>query len=264
MRHMIVPRQPPRLVTQALLVGLALTIGAGLLLSAAPAGAEPLEESSSGILGFYGKTDLTTSVKLVLFFSALALLPGMVVSVTAFTRVAVVLGFLRQAMGVQGIPPNPVLMGIAMMLSIYIMSPVFIQVHSDAIVPLLNNEINEDQAMVRGAAPLRNFMLHHTRQKDLALFVQLSRQERPQSSADIPLHVLVPGFLISELRTAFQIGFTLFLPFLIIDMVIASVLMSMGMMMLPPVVVSLPFKILLFVLVDGWNLVARGLVAGFS
>ena len=261
---MIAARQSSRLLARLTLIGLVLSLGTVLLLAAAPASAEPTDEEPSGFVGFFGQSDLTTSVKLVLFFSGLALLPGMVISVTAFTRVAVVLGFLRQAIGVQGIPPNPVLMGIAMMLSLYIMSPVFIQIHESAIVPLLNAEINEDQAMTRGAEPLRHFMLQHTRQKDLALFVRLAPQERPQSPADIPIHVLVPSFLISELRTAFQIGFMLFLPFLVIDMVIASVLMSMGMMMLPPVVVSLPFKILLFVLVDGWNLVARGLVTGFA
>jgi flagellar biosynthetic protein FliP len=236
---------------------------AGMLLAALPALADQIEQQKT-FLGYMGEDDLTTSVKLVVFFTALALIPALVVSVTSFTRVVVVLGFLRQAMGVQSIPPNPVLMGVAMMLSVYIMSPTIAQVHGEAVQPLLDGQISEEEALSRGAKPLRRFMMHQTREKDLALFVQLARQPRPQSREDIPLHVLVPSFMISELRKAFEIGFTLFLPFLVIDMVIASVLMSMGMMMLPPVIISLPFKVLLFVLVDGWNLVARGLVSGFA
>jgi flagellar biosynthetic protein FliP len=215
-------------------------------------------------VGFVEAPELTTSIKLVLFFTALGLLPAVVVSVTAFTRVVVVLGFMRQAIGVQSIPPNPVLMGIALMLTLFIMSPVLTRIHQDALEPFLNKTITETEALERGLGPLRHFMLRETRQKDLALFVQLGQIERPETPDDVPMHVLVPSFMISELRTAFEIGFMLFLPFLIIDMVVASVLMSMGMMMLPPVVVSLPLKILLFVLVDGWNLIAHGIVRGFA
>jgi len=256
-RRPITPRGGRRPLLAALLLLLV------VLLIAVAAHADPVEEPST-MLGFIEKGDLTTSVKLVVFFTALALIPALVVTVTSFTRVVVVLGFLRQAMGVQSIPPNPVLMGIAMMLSIFIMSPTIAQIHQSAVQPLLDGQISEEEALQRGAQPLRYFMLHQTREKDLALFVQLAKQPRPQTRDDIPLQVLVPSFMISELRKAFEIGFTLFLPFLVIDMVIASVLMSMGMMMLPPVIVSLPFKILLFVLVDGWNLVARGLVSGFA
>jgi flagellar biosynthetic protein FliP len=230
---------------------------------AAPAVAAAAGEKHGPALGLFEQKEVSTGLKLVLFFTGLALLPALVVSVTAFTRVVVVLAFLRQAIGVQQ-PPNPVLISLALMLTAFIMMPTLSAINGQAVAPLLDGRITEREAIERGAPPLRDFMLAQTRQKDLALFVQLARAERPARPENVPFGVLVPAFMISELRTAFEIGFMLFLPFLVIDMVVASVLMSMGMLMLPPVVVSLPFKVLLFVLVDGWNLVVRSLVTSFA
>jgi len=182
---------------------------------------------------------------------------------TGFTRILVVLGFIRTGLGTPTAPPNQVLIGIALFLTIFVMAPTFTKVKTDAIDPLSKHQITQAQAFDRGQKPLREFMFRQTRTKDLALFVKLSKLERPKTRADVPTYVLIPAFIISELKTAFQIGFLIFLPFLVIDLVVSSTLMSMGMMMLPPIFISLPFKILLFVLVDGWDLVTRSLVESF-
>jgi flagellar biosynthetic protein FliP len=208
-------------------------------------------------------SELSLNLQLLLLFAVLALGPALVVMMTSFTRMVVVLSFVRHAIGTQQMPPAQLILGLALILTGFVMAPVFHQIHSDAIVPFMDEQITQSQALERAAVPLRTFMLKQTREQDLALFVDLSGTAAPNEPDDIPLHVLVPGFVISELRMAFQIGFILFIPFLVIDMVVASVLMSMGMMMLPPVMVSLPFKILLFVLVDGWYLIVRSLVASF-
>ncbi|MEW5762007.1 MAG: flagellar type III secretion system pore protein FliP [Bacillota bacterium] len=202
------------------------------------------------------------SVKLLLLLTVLALLPAFVVMVTSFTRIVVVLSLLRTAMGVPQAPPNQVLIGLALFLTIFIMAPVYNQINERAVQPFLANRIDQVQAQAEAARPLREFMLRQTRDKDLELFVNLAKIENPRRE-ELPLTTVIPAFIVSELKTAFQMGFMLYLPFLIIDMVVASILMSMGMFMLPPVMISLPFKILLFVLVDGWYLVVKSLVESF-
>jgi flagellar biosynthetic protein FliP len=203
------------------------------------------------------------AVQLLILVGAVTLVPALLFCVTGFTRILVVLGFIRTGLGTPTAPPNQVLIGIALFLTIFVMAPTFTKVKTDAIDPLSKNQITQAQALDRGQKPLREFMFRQTRTKDLALFVNLSKLKRPQTRADVPTYVLIPAFIISELKTAFQIGFLIFLPFLVIDLVVSSTLMSMGMMMLPPVFISLPFKILLFVLVDGWDLVTRSLVESF-
>jgi flagellar biosynthesis protein FliP len=203
------------------------------------------------------------AVQLLILVGAVTLVPALLFCVTGFTRILVVLGFIRTGLGTPTAPPNQVLVGIALFLTIFVMAPTFTKVKTDAIDPLAKHQITQAQALDRGQKPLREFMFRQTRTKDLALFVTLSKLERPKTRADVPTYVLIPAFIISELKTAFQIGFLIFLPFLVIDLVVSSTLMSMGMMMLPPVFISLPFKILLFVLVDGWDLVTRSLVESF-
>lgn len=203
-------------------------------------------------------------LQLVALLTVLSLAPGILIMMTSFTRIVVVLSFLRTAMGVQQTPPNTVMISLALFLTFFIMAPVFNSAYDVAIEPLLNQEITEIEAFERGQEPFKEFMLKHTRPKDLELFVELSETELGESAMDVPLHVIIPSFMISELRRAFEIGFMLFLPFLIIDMVTASILMAMGMMMLPPVMISLPFKIIFFVLVDGWYMVAGSLIKSFD
>jgi flagellar biosynthesis protein FliP len=208
-------------------------------------------------------TDGGNAVQLLILIGAVTLLPATLFCVTGFTRILVVLGFIRTGLGTPTAPPNQVLVGIALFLTLFVMAPTFTKVKTDAIDPLSKGKITQAQAFDRGQKPLREFMFRQTRTKDLALFVKLSKMERPRTRADVPTYVLIPAFIISELKTAFQIGFLIFLPFLVIDLVVSSTLMSMGMVMLPPVFISLPFKILLFVLVDGWDLVTRSLVESF-
>jgi flagellar biosynthetic protein FliP len=206
----------------------------------------------------------TDAVQLLLLIGAVTLIPALLFTVTAFSRILIVLGFIRTGLGTPTAPPNQVLVGIALFLTLFVMAPTFSAVKKDAIDPLQAKQISASQAFDRGQIPLRDFMFRQTREKDLALFVKLSKIEQPKTRADVPTYVLIPAFIISELKTAFQIGFLIFLPFLVIDLVISSTLMSMGMIMLPPVFISLPFKILLFVLVDGWNLVTQSLVESFG
>jgi flagellar biosynthesis protein FliP len=204
------------------------------------------------------------AVQLLLLVGAVTLVPALLFTVTAFTRILVVLGFIRTGLGTPTAPPNQVLVGIALFLTLFVMAPTFAAVKKDAIDPLNDKQINAGQAFERGQKPIREFMFRQTREKDLALFVKLAKMDRPETRSDVPTHVLIPAFIISELKTAFQIGFLIFLPFLVIDLVVSSTLMSMGMIMLPPVFISLPFKILLFVLVDGWNLITKSLVESFG
>jgi flagellar biosynthetic protein FliP len=206
-----------------------------------------------------------TALQLLVLIAVMSLLPGVLLAMTGFTRILIVLGFVRNALGTPTMPPNQVLVGIALFLSLFVMGPTLDKVNETAIAPYRAGEITEEQAIERGLEPMRSFMFEQTRTSDLALFVRLSGEtERPQTRADISTRVLVPAFVISELKTAFQIGFLIYLPFLIIDMIVAATLTSMGMMMLPPVLVSLPFKVLLFVLVDGWHLVVDSLVRSFN
>jgi flagellar biosynthesis protein FliP len=210
------------------------------------------------------KTDGANAVQLLLMIGALSLVPAALFTLTGFTRIIIVLGFIRTGLGTPTAPPNQVLVGIALFLTIFVMAPTFNQVKQDAFDPLQKGQITQEVALERAEKPMREFMFDQTRTKDIALFAGMAKLEKPETRADIPTHVLIPAFVISELKTAFQIGFLIFLPFLIIDLVVASTLMSMGMMMLPPIFISLPFKILLFVLVDGWNLVTRSLVESFA
>ncbi len=207
--------------------------------------------------------NVSTSIKLILLLTVLTVAPGILILMTCFTRIVVVLSFVRTALATQQMPPNQVIIGLALFLTFFIMAPTFQEINNEALTPLFNEEINLEQAYERASFPIKEFMSAHTRQKDLALFLNYAQAEAPETIQDIPLSALVPAFAISELKTAFQIGFMVFIPFLVIDMVVASVLMSMGMMMLPPVMISLPFKILLFVLVDGWYLVVKSLLESF-
>ena len=203
-------------------------------------------------------------VQLVALITILSLAPAILVMVTSFTRIVVVLSLLRTAIGLQTAPPNAVVVSLALFLTAFVMGPAFQTAYDTAVKPVLAGEMQPQQAFEKGAEPFRAFMLKNVREKDLALFIDLSREPKPESAEATPLRILVPAFMISELRRAFEIGFLLFVPFLVIDLVIASVLMSMGMMMLPPVIVSLPFKLIFFVLVDGWSLVAGSLVQSFG
>ena len=204
-----------------------------------------------------------TALQIVAVLTVLSVAPAILLMLTSFTRVIIVLSLLRQAIGVQQLPPNQVLIGLAFFLTVFIMAPVGEQIRQTAWEPYAAKKISQNEALSLAMTPLRDFMLRQTRETDVALMVNLAKLPPPETPADLPTHVVIPAFALSEIRTAFQIGFVLFIPFLIIDMVVASVLMSMGMMMLPPVMISLPFKLLLFVLADGWHLVVRALVAGF-
>lgn len=207
--------------------------------------------------------DLSTTMQIVLLLTVLALAPSILIMVTSFIRISVVLSFLKQAMGSNQMPPGQLMAGLALILTFFIMSPVINKAYQEGIKPYLDKTLSKEEAFEKSVAPFRTFMLAQTREQDLALFVNIAKLEKPEKPEDIPLHVLIPGFVISELRTSFQIAFVIFIPFLVIDMVVASVLLSMGMMMLPPIIVSLPFKILLFVLVDGWYLLVKSLVESF-
>lgn len=205
--------------------------------------------------------ELSQTVTILLLLTVLAAAPGLLLLTTSFTRFAIVLGLTRNAVGSQNIPPNQVLVGLALFLTIFVMGPIFGQVNEDAIQPLLNGEITQDEAFDNGFAPIRSFMMSQTRTEDLAMFMGISGAERPASVEDVSAGTLIPAFVISELRTAFIIGFIIFVPFLVIDLIVAAVLMSMGMVMLPPVFISLPLKILLFVLLDGWSLLIGSVVS---
>lgn len=207
-------------------------------------------------------SNLSTSLQIVLLLTILTLAPSILIMMTSFTRIVIVLAFLRNALGLQQMPPNQVLIGLALFLTFYIMAPVGYDINSNAIKPYVEGQINQYEAYQRAIKPLKNFMLRQTRQNDLALFVNLAKI-KVDKVEDLPMRVVIPAFIISELKTAFEIGFIIYIPFLVIDIIVASVLMSMGMFMLPPVLISLPFKVLLFILVDGWNLVVKSLILGF-
>ncbi|MGE5650152.1 flagellar type III secretion system pore protein FliP [Noviherbaspirillum sp. UKPF54] len=210
-----------------------------------------------------GGQTYSLSLQTLLLLTSLSFLPAALMMMTSFTRIIIVLSLLRQALGTQGAPPNQVLIGLSLFLTLFVMGPVLDKIYTDAYQPLSENKISMSQALEKGAAPLKSFMLKQTRESDLALYVKLSRGPALQGPEDVPLRVLVPAFVTSELKTAFQISFAIFIPFLIIDMVVASVLMSMGMMMVSPAIVALPFKLMLFVLVDGWQLLIGSLAQSF-
>jgi flagellar biosynthetic protein FliP len=258
-------RFPACIRSRAVLLGLAVLACVLGVAWAAPAWAQgtglPTISLSVGEAEEGGQ--IATGLKILFVLTVLALAPAILVMVTSFTRIVVVLSFLRQAMGMQSVPPNPVLVGLALFLTFFVMAPVWHQINTNALQPYLAGQVDETRAWSEGKAPLVRFMLKQTREKDLQLFVDIAGIDTPETQEDLPLHVVVPAFVISELKTAFQIGFLLYLPFLVLDMVVSSVLMSMGMMMLPPVIISLPFKLILFVLVDGWHLVVGSVVGSF-
>jgi flagellar biosynthesis protein FliP len=206
---------------------------------------------------------ISSSMQLVLVLTILSLAPSILMMVTCFVRIAIVLGFVRRAIGATEVPPTQVLIALSIFLTFFVMAPTFTKMNNESFQPYIAGKITPMQAYETGVGPLREFMFSHCRKTDLALFVQLAKMDRPRTKEDVPTHVLIPAYLISELKTAFIIGFIIYIPFLIIDMVVSSILLSMGMMMLPPVTISLPFKILLFVLVDGWNLVIGSLIKSF-
>jgi len=237
-----------------------------LLCLALPAAAEPLSVPTVSLgLGKASKPgDVATVIQIFFLITILSLAPALLIMTTSFTRIVVVLSFLRGAIGTQQAPSNQIVIGLALFITFFIMSPVWQQVNTQAFKPYKAGEITQEQAMDRAVAPVRKFMLSQVREKDLALFLSLSKMPRPRNADEIPTLTIIPAFMISELQTAFQIGFLIYIPFLVVDMVVASVLMSMGMMMLPPVMISLPFKILLFILVDGWALVIGSIVKSFG
>jgi len=203
-------------------------------------------------------------LKIFLLMTILSLVPAILVMLTSFTRVVIVLSILRQAIGTNQLPPNQIVIGLALFITFFVMTPVWQKVNQDALQPYLGGKITQQEALEKASHPLRGFMLKQTRKKDLALFVDIAKVGRPKNTDDIPISVLIPSFIISELKTAFQIGFMLYIPFLVIDVVVASILLSMGMMMLPPIMISLPFKLMLFVLADGWYLIVGSLLKSFG
>ncbi|MGE5507365.1 MAG: flagellar type III secretion system pore protein FliP [Chitinophagales bacterium] len=251
---------------RALALGL---LVAAFSLAAAPKGAlaapvqVALPRISIGVDQATRPGDVAQSLQILFLLTVLSLAPSILILTTSFTRIVIVLSFVRSALATQQMPPNQVLVGLSLFLTLFVMFPTWQAVNANAVQPYLAGKLPADQALVKGLAPVREFMLRQTREKDLALFVEMSKTPRPRNPQDVPTQVVIPAFVISELKTAFQIGFMIFIPFLVIDMIVASTLMSMGMLMLPPVMVSLPFKILLFVLVDGWYLVVRSLLLSF-
>lgn len=238
---------------------LSLTVG----LLAALVSADAMAQSLTFDIGEGG--ELTSRIiQFIALLTILSLAPSILVMVTSFTRIVIVLSLMRSALGVQQTPPNTVIISLALFLTFFVMAPTLERVYQEGILPLLNQEIDEAESFSRSIKPVHEFMVTHVREKDLTLFLDMAGGERPATLADTPLQVLIPAFIISELRRAFEIGFLIFIPFIVIDMVVASVLMSMGMMMLPPIMISLPFKLIFFVMVDGWNLVTGSLVRSFG
>jgi flagellar biosynthesis protein FliP len=215
-------------------------------------------------LGQTGPKQTAVVLQILALLTVLSLAPAFFIMVTSFTRVVIVLSFLRQAIGTQQVPPNQILISLALFITVFVMAPVGEAVYSQALQPLLAEQISYEEAWTKGIQPIRSFMLKQVRDKDLELFIELSKLPKPATVDQVPIHVVIPAYILSELRVAFQIGFLIYIPFLIVDMVVASILMSMGMMLLPPAVISLPFKLILFVLADGWNLVVGSLVKSFQ
>jgi flagellar biosynthetic protein FliP len=238
---------------------------AALAVCSFPAGAEqiPLPKLTFGLESAASRHDVSVSLQILFILTVLSLAPALVMMLTSFARIIIVLSFTRHALGTQQIPPNSTLIGLALFLTFFTMAPVWQNVNANALQPYLNDQISYKAAIETAAVPVREFMLRQTNESDLGLFVGMAKMERPHGPTDIPTYVLVPAFIISELKTAFIMGFVIFVPFLIIDMVVSVTLMSMGMMMLPPIMISLPFKVLLFVMVNGWHLVAKALITSF-
>jgi flagellar biosynthetic protein FliP len=245
-------------------IGIGLLAAALIALAAVPGwGQLPVPTLKVGLGEAKNPSEVSALLQILMLLTVLSLAPAILVMMTSFTRLVIVFSFLRHAIGTQQMPPNQIIIGLSLFLTFFIMTPVWQTVKDNAWDPYMNKKINQEQALAAAAKPVRSFMFKQTREKDLALFINLAKIAKPKNAEDIPTLVLIPAFMISELKTAFQIGFVLFLPFLVIDMVVSSILLSMGMMMLPPVMIALPFKVLLFVLVDGWHLIVGSLVRSF-
>ncbi len=240
------------------------TVLAGLLVAGCAVDPNATAGTPTGQVDTTSPQNVSAGIQLLLLVTVLSIAPALLVMVTSFTRVIVVLSLLRTAIGIPQLPPNQVLIGLALFLTAFVMAPAIKTINEEAVQPYLNGTISQQEAYTRGEAPVREFMLRQTREQDIGLFLKMAGGEKPATKDDIPTYVIVPAFAISELKTAFQMGFVMFIPFLVIDLVVSSALLSMGMMMLPPVIVSLPFKILLFVLVDGWYLIVGSLVGSFN
>lgn len=248
-----------------LLFSVILLIALGMLFSASAFAADPIPEIHLTVGNGDGEAGgASSTISILLLLTVLSLAPSILVLMTSFTRIVIVLGFVRTSLGTQQMPPNQVLIGLALFLSLFVMSPTIGEINQAAYQPYSRGELTQTEALEQAAVPLKNFMFKHVQEKDLKLFLDFSGAERPEGMDDTPLTALIPAYVISELKAAFKMGFVIFIPFLVIDMVISSTLMSMGMMMLPPVMISLPFKILLFILVDGWYLVVKGLLLSYG
>ena len=249
-----------------MLFGLAGTLVAALLalFAGEAAAAAPVPSVNLSVGQANGPQDVAVTLQILALLTILTLAPGILMMTTSFVRIVVVIGFLRNALSTQNVPPNQIVVALSLFLTFYIMAPYWGQANEQGIQPYLAGQITQEEAINNVAAPLREFMFKQTRESDLALFVNLSDAERPETQEDVSTFTLIPAFIISELKTAFQLGFMIYIPFIVIDMIVASTLMSMGMMMLPPVMISLPFKILLFVMVDGWHLLIQSLIMSFK
>ena len=237
---------------------------AGLAVTGPTAPTIPIPRVNIGVTPATKPSDVALSLQILLLLTVLSLAPTLLVLLTSFTRIVIVLSFVRTALGTQGVPPTQILVGLALFLTFFIMSPVIEDVNKNALQPYLGNKISQAVALDRAQKPLRTFMFKQTREKDIALFYHINKDSLPAKQDDVPTMTLIPAFVISELKTAFEIGFAIYIPFIVIDMVVASVLLSMGMMMIPPVLISLPFKLLIFLLVDGWNLTIGALFESFN
>jgi flagellar biosynthetic protein FliP len=256
-----------------IITGVALNTGAAF--AAGGDGSAPLQGSSTrasvgiptlslGLTEAGKPTEVANSLKIMIMLTVLSLAPAILILMTSFTRIVVVLSFLRQAIGTQQMPPNQLIVGLSLFLTFFVMAPTFKTIQTNAIEPYMDNRLSQGDALSKAEGPIRGFMFKQTREKDIEVMMNLAKLSKPRNREDVPTYVLIPSFIISELKTSFQMGFMLYLPFLVLDMVVSSVLMAMGMMMLPPVVISLPFKLLLFVLVDGWQLVVGSLIKSFG
>ena len=243
---------------------MALVIAAGVFCPEAYGQSAPLPSIRIAIGESDEPADLAVTLQILLLITILSIAPTILVMLTSFTRMVVVFSFLRQAMGTQQMPPNQVIISLALFLTFFVMAPVWKEINYNALQPYLAKEVSYQAALDKAAQPLKSFMLKQTREKDLALLMKVAQQQKPTSVADVEMTTLIPAFVMSELRIAFQIGFLIYVPFLILDMVVSCVLLSMGMMMLPPIMISLPFKLLLFVLVDGWYLIVGSLIRSFT
>ncbi|MBU7008280.1 flagellar type III secretion system pore protein FliP [Phosphitispora fastidiosa] len=245
----------------------AIILTAALVFLARPvsaAQAVPIPNINVGVGNADNPAEMSASLQILFLLTILSLAPSILIMMTSFTRIIIVLSFMRSALATQHAPPNQIIIGMALFLTFFVMAPTWSQINQNALQPYMEEKIDQEQALGNAVKPLREFMFKQTREKDLALFVKLSENPRPKTYDDVPTMVLIPSFVLSEMKTAFQIGFMLFIPFIVIDMIVASSLMSMGMIMLPPMMISMPFKILLFVMVDGWYLLTRSLVLSFQ